>query len=99
MGGRVTGWGGWGQNLKQRREVTQRVGFRVAVMYTCTQKGPIFHYKDQTDMEQQWEPYDIPTAKLEPLIGAMTLHIQQLCRKHGWIDIVVLQFIEHIRTT
>ena len=38
-------WGGWWQKLIQRRNKTQRVEFRVAMTYTCTHKGPIFHYK------------------------------------------------------
>ena len=29
----------------QRRNKTQRVGFRVATTCTCTHKEPIFHYK------------------------------------------------------
>ena len=38
-------WVGWWQKLNQRRKKTQIVGFRVAMMRTCTHKGPIFHYK------------------------------------------------------
>ena len=39
--GGTQGWGGWWQNLKQRRKKTQIVEFRVAVTYTCTHKGLI----------------------------------------------------------
>ena len=35
--------------LKQRSKMTQTVEFRVAMMSTCTHKGPIFHYKAYTD--------------------------------------------------
>ena len=34
----------------QRRKKTQIVEFRVAMMCTCTHKGPIFHYKALTDV-------------------------------------------------
>ena len=40
MGG-VWGWGEWWQKLKQTRKKTQIVEFRVAMMCTCTHKGPI----------------------------------------------------------
>ena len=40
--GRVDG----GKKLKQRRNRTQIVEFRVAMMCNCTHKAPIFHYKD-----------------------------------------------------
>ena len=43
--GGVQRWGGWWQKLKQRSKMTQIVEFRVAMMCTCTHKGPIFHYK------------------------------------------------------
>ena len=42
--------GGWWQKLKQRSKMTQIIGFRVAMTCTCTHKGPIFHYKVQTDV-------------------------------------------------
>ena len=72
---------GWWQKLKQRNMMTQIVEFRVAIMSICTHKGPIFHYKAYTDVHWQWEPYMVPTAKLEPSIGTispvMDLHGQQ----------------------
>ena len=37
--GGARGWGGWWQKLKQRRNKTQRVEFRVAMTCTCTTKG------------------------------------------------------------
>ena len=43
--GGVQGWRGWWQRLNQRSKMTQKVGFRVAMMSTCTHKGLIFHYK------------------------------------------------------
>ena len=43
--GGVQGWGGWWQKLRQRRNKTQIVEFRVVVTCTCTHKGPTFHYK------------------------------------------------------
>ena len=43
-------WDGWWQKLNQRRNKTQRVEFRVAMTCTCTHKGPIFHYKAETDV-------------------------------------------------
>ena len=43
--GGVRGWGRWWQKLNQRRNKTQIVEFRVAMMCRCTDKGPIFHYK------------------------------------------------------
>ena len=43
--GGVREWGGWWQKLNQRRKKTQIVEFRVAMMCTCTHKGPIFHYE------------------------------------------------------
>ena len=45
VGGRDTGWGGWWQKLNQKRKKTQIVEFSVAIMCTCTHKGPLFHYK------------------------------------------------------
>ena len=36
---------GWWQKLNQKGKKTQIVEFRVAMMCTCTHKGPIFHYK------------------------------------------------------
>ena len=42
-GGHRVGW--VVAKAKQRRKKTQIVEFRVAVMYTCTHKGLIFHYK------------------------------------------------------
>ena len=38
-------WGEWWKKLKQRRNKTQIVQFRVAMMCMCTHKGPIFYYK------------------------------------------------------
>ena len=67
----VWGWSGWQQKLKQRSRMTQIVEFRVGIMYTCSHKGPIFHYKTKTDVHWQWEPYRIPTAKLEASFGAI----------------------------
>ena len=43
--GGARGWGGWWQKLNQRRKKTQIVEFRVDMTCTCTDKGPIFHYK------------------------------------------------------
>ena len=48
--GGAQGWGGWWQKLNQRRKKTQIVEFKVAMMCTCTHKGPIFHYKAYTDV-------------------------------------------------
>ena len=39
MGG-ARGLGGWWHKLKQRRKRLQMVEFRVAMMCTCTHKGP-----------------------------------------------------------
>ena len=41
------GWGGWWQKLKQRRNKTQIVEFRVAMTCPCTHKARVFHYKAQ----------------------------------------------------
>ena len=41
--------GGWWQKINQRRKKTQTVEFRVAMTRTCTDKGPIFHYKAYID--------------------------------------------------
>ena len=38
------------QKLKHRSKMTQIVEFRVGIMYTCSRKGPIFHYKPKTDV-------------------------------------------------
>ena len=43
--GEMQGWSGWWQRLKQKSKMTQIVEFRMAMMSTCTHKGPIFHYK------------------------------------------------------
>ena len=36
--------------------------------------------KDMDQQTQQWEPYQIPTAKLEPSIGAISPFVDL----HGW---------------
>ena len=43
--GGVRGGVGSGKKLKQRQKKTQAVEFKVAITYTCTHKGSIFHYK------------------------------------------------------
>ena len=60
---------------------TQIVEFRVTMTFTCTHKGPIFNHKTQIDVDQQWEPYQIPTAKLEPSIGTNLPVVDLHCRK------------------
>ena len=42
VGGKGTGvgTGRWWQQLKQRSQMTQMAGFRVAMMSTCTHNGP-----------------------------------------------------------
>ena len=46
VGGKGTLVGGkWWPRIKQKSKMTQLVEFRVAMMSTCTHKGPIFHYK------------------------------------------------------
>ena len=43
------------------------------MMCTCAHKGPAFHYKAHTDVHWQWEPYQVPTAKLEHSFGVISL--------------------------
>ena len=57
---------------KTKKQDDTMVEFRVAMMSTCTHKGPTFHYKAKADVCYQWERYQVPTAKLESSIGAIS---------------------------
>ena len=50
VGRRGAGVGWVVAKATQRSKKTQIVEFRVVMTSTCTHKGPIFHYKAQTDV-------------------------------------------------
>ena len=71
MGGKGTEVG-WVVAKGKIKKQDDTIEFRVAMMSTCTHKGPIFHYKALTDVCRQWEPYQVSNDKLFPYFGAIS---------------------------
>ena len=74
MGGRGAGWGGLWQKLKQRSKITQIVEFSVRSYEDCMhpQRANVPLQDLDRRALYQWEPYQIPTAKLEAFFGAIS---------------------------
>ena len=56
---------------KTKKQDDTIVEFREAMISTCNCKRLIFHYKAWIDVCEQYEQYQVPTAKLEPAIGSI----------------------------